>query len=66
VTFPNPDLNLLPVRSPADLLALLPYLIGYKPTDSLTAVALDRGQIIFAGRIDLPADPAAGEEPDVG
>src|SRR5439155_13767330 len=48
----------LPVRSPADLLALLPYLIGYTPADSLVAVGLEQGQIIFAGRIDLPIDPA--------
>src|SRR5258706_12674607 len=61
MTIPNPDLNVLPVRSPADLLALLPYLIGYTPVDSIVAVALDRGQIIFTARIDLPAD-ASGTE----
>jgi hypothetical protein len=60
VTFPNPEL--LPVRSPGDLLALLPYLIGYVPVDSLVAVALDRGKIILAGRIDLPTGPAGTEE----
>ena len=60
MTFGNPDLNVLPVRSPADLLALLPYLIGYTPADSLVAVGLEQGQIIFAGRIDLPTDPADG------
>src|SRR5438045_4849831 len=57
VTFPNPDLNVLPVRSPPDLLALLPYLIGYTPADSRVAVGLEQGQIISAGRIDLPTDP---------
>ena len=62
MTFPNPDLNVLPVRSPADLLALLPYLIGYVPVDSLVAVGLEQGQIIFAGRIDLPTDPADSDE----
>src|SRR5205085_1149172 len=67
VTYPNPDLNLLPVRSPADLLALLPYLIGYVPVDSLVAVALNQGQIIFTGRIDLPANPdTAGGGNDTG
>ena len=67
MTYPNPDLNVMPVRSPADLLALLPYLIGYVPVDSLVAVALDQGQIIFTGRIDLPANPdTAGGGNDTG
>ena len=55
--FRNPDLTVVPVRSPSDLLALLPYLIGFVPVDSLVAVAVDDGQIVLAGRIDLPTEP---------
>jgi len=47
----------LTVRSPADLLAAVPYLLGFHPTDSLVVVALRDKKIIFAARGDLP-DPA--------
>ncbi|WP_328421917.1 DUF4192 domain-containing protein [Micromonospora sp. NBC_00389] len=48
----------LAVRSPADLLAAVPYLLGFHPADSVVAVALRGRQIIFAARADLP-DPSA-------
>ncbi|MFF5177131.1 DUF4192 domain-containing protein [Micromonospora sp. NPDC000316] len=44
----------LAVRSPADLLAAVPYLLGFHPADSVVAVALCGRQIIFAARADLP------------
>ncbi|MFC7547099.1 DUF4192 domain-containing protein [Plantactinospora sp. GCM10030261] len=48
----------LTVRSPADLLAAVPYLLGFHPTDSLVVVAMHRDRISFAARIDLPeSDP---------
>ncbi|MGW3893925.1 DUF4192 domain-containing protein [Micromonospora profundi] len=47
----------LAVRSPADLLAAVPYLLGFHPADSVVAVALLGRQIIFAARADLP-DPS--------
>ncbi|MCX5068312.1 DUF4192 domain-containing protein [Micromonospora lupini] len=47
----------LSVRSPADLLAAVPYLLGFHPADSVVAVALRGRQIIFAARADLP-DPS--------
>ncbi|WP_433127895.1 DUF4192 domain-containing protein [Micromonospora sp. CA-240977] len=52
---PRPQLA---VRSPADLIAAVPYLLGFHPTDSVVAVALLGRQIIFAARADLP-DPSA-------
>jgi len=42
------------VRSAADLLAAVPYLIGFHPVDSLVAVGTDRGILAFAARVDLP------------
>ncbi|MFI7606805.1 DUF4192 domain-containing protein [Micromonospora sp. NPDC049366] len=50
----------LAVRSPADLLAAVPYLLGFHPADSVVVVALRGRRIIFAARADLPhpADPA--------
>ncbi|MFC0004239.1 DUF4192 domain-containing protein [Micromonospora siamensis] len=50
----------LAVRSPADLIAAVPYLLGFHPTDSVVVVALHGRRIIFAARADLPgrgADP---------
>ncbi|MFY1618451.1 DUF4192 domain-containing protein [Micromonospora sp. WMMD736] len=47
----------LSVRSPADLIAAVPYLLGFHPADSVVAVALRGRQIIFAARADLP-EPA--------
>jgi hypothetical protein len=46
----------LTVRSPADLIAAVPYLLGFHPTDSLTVVAVRDHKVIFAARHDLP-DP---------
>ncbi|MFG1949600.1 DUF4192 domain-containing protein [Micromonospora sp. NPDC048830] len=50
----------LAVRSPADLIAAVPYLLGFHPADSVVVVALRGPRIVFAARADLPgpgADP---------
>ncbi|MGC5018888.1 DUF4192 domain-containing protein [Micromonospora sp. DT47] len=50
----------LTVRSPADLIAAVPYLLGFHPADSVVVVALRGRRIVFAARADLPdrdADP---------
>ncbi|MEV1331683.1 DUF4192 domain-containing protein [Micromonospora costi] len=47
----------LAVRSPADLLAAVPYLLGFHPADSVVVVALRGRRIVFAARADLPATP---------
>jgi hypothetical protein len=44
---------LLTVRSPADLLAAVPYLLGFHPSDSLVVVAHRARRLIFAARADL-------------
>jgi hypothetical protein len=45
----------LKVKSVADLLAFVPYLLGFHPTDSLVIVAMRHRRIIFGARADLPA-----------
>ncbi|GGM30109.1 hypothetical protein GCM10011608_13420 [Micromonospora sonchi] len=50
------DLPRLTVRSPADLIAAVPYLLGFHPADSLVVVALSGSRIVFAARGDLPGD----------
>jgi hypothetical protein len=49
----------LSVRSTVDLLAIVPYLLGFHPTESLVVVAMRRGQMVFAARADLPGSRAS-------
>ncbi|MGH3320241.1 MAG: DUF4192 domain-containing protein [Streptosporangiaceae bacterium] len=50
---------LLRLRSPGDILAAIPYLIGFHPEESLVVLTLggDRRRVQMGGRIDLPEDP---------
>ncbi|MDC5696453.1 DUF4192 domain-containing protein [Intrasporangium calvum] len=43
------------LRSPAELLAAVPYILGFQPTDSIVAIALKDGRVGLTARIDLPA-----------
>ena len=52
----------LSLRSPEDIIAIVPYLVGFEPTDSLVVIGLTGKAVEFAGRLDLPTDPA--ELPD--
>jgi hypothetical protein len=56
-----PDLS---VRSPADLIAAVPYLLGFHPADSVVAVAVRGPRIVFAARGDLPPVGAPPHERD--
>jgi hypothetical protein len=49
------------VSTPAELIATLPYVIGFHPADSIVVVAVRGQKIVFAARHDLPepAVPAA-------
>jgi len=54
----------LTLRSPADLLAAVPYLLGFHPADSVVLVALRGKRVIFQGRVDIPdADDLDGLVP---
>ncbi|ROP31171.1 DUF4192 family protein [Couchioplanes caeruleus] len=44
----------LKVRTPADLIAAVPFLIGFHPADSLVVAAVTGAKLAFAARIDLP------------
>lgn len=52
----SPDSNSEPVRlaSPADFIAVVPYLLGYHPADSLVAMAFDGDALKGVIRFDLP------------
>jgi len=45
----------LRLRGPADLIAAVPYLLGFQPSDSLVLVGLDRGRLVVTAHAALPA-----------
>jgi hypothetical protein len=51
--------QLLRMRGPADMAAMLPYLLGFYPDDSMVAVGLYGPQLQQCGaiRLDIPEDP---------
>ena len=51
----------LKVSSPADLLAAVPYLIGFHPADSLVVLAFRGRTVVFAARQDLPPADLSAE-----
>lgn len=42
------------LRGPADIISVLPYHLGYRPTDSLVLVCISGGQFGLVARSDLP------------
>ena len=49
------------VRHASDLLAVIPYLVGFHPTESIVAVLMRSGQIALTMRVDLPTTPSVAE-----
>ncbi|BFU47959.1 DUF4192 domain-containing protein [Krasilnikovia sp. MM14-A1004] len=52
----------LKVSSPAELLAAVPYLLGFHPTDSIAVVAFRGPRVHFAARHDLPEPDSPEDE----
>ncbi|WP_158088873.1 DUF4192 domain-containing protein [Thermoactinospora rubra] len=50
----SPDSGALRVSSAADLIAIVPYLLGYHPAQSLVAIACDGHLVTCVTRFDLP------------
>ncbi|HEU4908126.1 MAG TPA: DUF4192 domain-containing protein [Propionibacteriaceae bacterium] len=57
-TQPRPRLK---VRRPDDLLAIIPYMIGFHPSEDLVAVFIKSGRVCLTTRTDMPPE-SAGEE----
>ena len=55
------DPHRLRVRRPADFLAVIPYLLGFHPAESLVVVLSRRGRVLLTARLDLP--PAGQQAP---
>jgi hypothetical protein len=51
----------LQLRSPQDVIAAVPYLLGFHPSDSLVAVGADGPQGTCAMRLDLPSNDGEPE-----
>ncbi|MGI5212671.1 DUF4192 domain-containing protein [Plantactinospora sp. CA-290183] len=51
----------LSVRSTADLLSAVPYLLGFHPAESVVVIALRGNRVVFVARGDLPGPGAAVE-----
>jgi hypothetical protein len=45
------------LSGPDELVALVPYLLGFHPATSLVAIAFHGTRVLFARRVDLPATP---------
>lgn len=50
---PAPDISLLRIQGPADLLQAVPYLLGFHPQSSLVIVGLDQNRLVVTVRLDL-------------
>lgn len=48
-----PDQHRLRVRNAGDLLGLVPYLLGFHPSESLVVLLLREGRLILSARVDL-------------
>lgn len=45
---------ILKLRAPSDLLAAIPYVVGYHPADSVVVLGVQGRRITFSARVDLP------------
>ena len=54
------DLPMTTVKTPHDLLAAVPFLIGYHPTNSLVLISVKKDALEMAMRIDYPINPPDG------
>src|SRR6476661_6882810 len=46
----------LRLRSPGELLAVVPYILGFEPSDSIMCMCLQDSSIGLTQRLDLPPD----------
>jgi uncharacterized protein DUF4192 len=53
LTAATPDVAILGIHGPADLLQAVPYLLGFHPRDSLVIVGLHESRLIVTVRLDL-------------
>ena len=49
------DISLPSVKTPTDVLAVVPYLLGFTPERSIVVIAMRDRRVVFQVRADLPA-----------
>ncbi len=49
------DISLPAVKTPTDVLAVVPYLLGFTPEQSIVVIAMRDRRVVFQARADLPA-----------
>ena len=49
------------VRHASDLLAVIPYLVGFHPSESIVAVLMRSGKVALTMRVDLPTTSSVAE-----
>lgn len=49
----EPTIEPMKISGPAELLAAIPHLLGFHPTDSLVLVGLRDGRLVVTARLDL-------------
>jgi hypothetical protein len=54
------------LSAPADILATVPFLVGYHPTNSIVVLGLSQHRVTFTARDDLPPEGAEPEPDQVG
>jgi len=59
MTSPTKRAQRIKASTPADLLGLVPYLLGFCPQESLVVLLLRDGLVLLTARIDLPPPTAA-------
>jgi hypothetical protein len=53
-------MSMTTVKNPHDLLAAVPFLIGYHPSDSLVLISVKKDALEMAMRVDFPINPPQG------
>jgi hypothetical protein len=61
-TGPVPDEPRLRLREPVDVLAAIPYLVGYHPAESMVLLGMRGKQLTFTARLDLPSVDASRQD----
>src|SRR5262249_61062821 len=59
MSFQTPRLTL---HTPTDLLAAVPYLLGFPPANSVVVIGLSGTRVVFSARADLPPPDAPPDE----
>src|SRR4029450_4629941 len=57
----RPPQTRLKVRRPDELLAIIPYMIGFTPDESIVAAFVRSGRIVLTARMDITPEAASDE-----